>query len=510
MRIYHAEQPTHEVAAAPERTRHRRPRGRRADAAVAAVAAGLVAAGLTWATWDGAFDHVPLLDRAVAGGFEVVGCALLLAALSSPERRWITRTLPILLLSVTGLVALVALTLWITGTVTDAYPPSFAIWVGAGFAALAGCPLVLRRRPVDRATRPADGRTTGRTTGGTAGRALAWRKAAAVVAVPATIAGAFMQIDQQYGIWPQLGDVLGHSGAISGQQAHDLIGGAATPGSDPPAHGVIVSLDAPASRSHFSHRPGVVFLPPAYFGPGRPTLPVLIMLVGSPGTPINWLRSGHGQSTDDAYAAAHNGRAPVLVVVDQNGSATGDTECIDGPRGNAETYLTVDVPAFITGTLRIQHNPSRWGIAGFSEGGTCALDLVLGHPDIYRHVIDFGGDARPNLGDPAHTLSTLFGGSLAAERAHDPAWLLSTRRYPGVTLWFGAGAGDARDIAVGEQLAAAAVRDGIVTHRFVDPGGHNWQFASAGFAGVLPQLCDEMVTGGLASRLVQPLVQRPR
>ncbi|MGI5239952.1 alpha/beta hydrolase [Dactylosporangium sp. CA-139066] len=482
MRVYHAEEPTDEVPAADGRASRGWPRGRRIGAAAVAVVA---AAGLAAAAWGGAFDRVPLLDRAVAAGFEVVGCALLIAALWSRERRWITRTLPILLLSVAGLVGLIALTLWITGTVTDPYPPSFAIWVGAGFAALAACPLVLRRRPVERAAEPASRPP------------LPWRKAAAVVAVPATLVGAFMLIDQEYGIWPQIGDVLGHSGAVGGQQAHDLIGGATASGNTPPAQGVIVDLDAPGTRSHFKHRPGVVFLPPAYFGPGRATLPVLIMMVGSPGTPINWLKSGHAQATDDAYAAAHHGRAPVLVVVDQNGSATGDTECVDGPQGNAETYLTVDVPAFITGTLHIQHNPWSWAIVGFSEGGTCALDLVLGHPDIYRHAIDFGGDARPNLGNPEHTLSVLFGGNAAAQQAHDPGHLLSTRRYPGVTLWFGAGADDAKGIAIGQQLAADATRDGIVTHRFVDAGGHNWQFASAGFAWVLPQLCDEMVTSRL-------------
>ncbi|MER7008714.1 alpha/beta hydrolase-fold protein, partial [Dactylosporangium sp. NPDC000555] len=396
MGIDHAEETTRELPAAPARSRHRRPRGRRA---VAWAAAALATAGLTWAAWAGTFDRVPLLDRAVAGGLEVAGCALLLVAWWGRERRWVTRTLPLLLLSVAVLVGLIALTLWMTGTVTDAYPPTFALWVGAGFAALAGCPLVLRRR-----------RT---------GPAVAWRRATAVAAVPLTLAGAFTLIDQQYGIWPQIGDVLGHSGVIDGQQAHDLIGGAVGgPGGAPPAHGVIVSLDAPATRSHFRHRPGVVFLPPAYFGPGRATLPVLVMLVGSPGTPINWLKSGHAQDTDDAYAAEHNGRAPVLVVVDQNGSATGDTECVDSPLGNAETYLTADVPAFVTGTLHIEHTASSWGIVGFSEGGTCALDLVLGHPDIYRHVVDFGGDARPNLGSPAHTLSALFGGSVAAQQAH--------------------------------------------------------------------------------------------
>ncbi|GAA3296579.1 alpha/beta hydrolase-fold protein [Dactylosporangium vinaceum] len=480
--IDEAAERTRDLAASPPRGRHRHGRGRTVAMAVAWVAAGCAVAGIALAARAGAFDHVPLLDHAVGAGAEAAGGGLLLAAWWSRDRRWITRTLPALLLSIAGVVGLAALVLWATGTVNDAYPPSFALWVGAGFAAVAGCPLVLRRRRCGPAPH----------------RAPAWRRAAAVVAVPVTAAGAFMLIDQQYGIWPQIGDVLGHSGALDAQQAHNLIDGTATPGGHPPAQGVIADLDAPATRSHFQHRSGVVFLPPAYFGPDRATLPVLVMLVGSPGTPINWLKSGHGQSTDDAYAAEHHGRAPVLVVVDQNGSATGDTECVDSPAGNAETYMTVDVPAFITGTLQIQHSSSSWGIAGFSEGGTCALDLVLGHPDIYQHAIDFGGDARPNLGNPQQTLQHLFGGNVAAQQAHDPARLMSTRHYPGVTLWFGAGADDTRGIAVGEQLSAAATHAGIVNHRFVDTGGHNWQFASTGFARVLPQLCDEMVVSRLS------------
>ncbi|MFB9415156.1 alpha/beta hydrolase [Dactylosporangium matsuzakiense] len=480
--IDEAAERTRDLAASPPRGRHRHGRGRTAAMAVAWVAAGCAVAGIAQAARAGALDHVPLLDHAVGAGAEAAGGGLLLAAWWSRDRRWITRTLPALLLSIAGVVGLAALVLWATGTVNDAYPPSFALWVGAGFAAIAGCPLVLRRRR----------------SGPAPHRAPAWRRAAAVVAVPVTAAGAFMLIDQQYGIWPQIGDVLGHSGALDAQQAHNLIDGTATPGGHPPAQGVIADLDAPATRSHFQHRSGVVFLPPAYFGPDRATLPVLVMLVGSPGTPINWLKSGHGQSTDDAYAAEHHGRAPVLVVVDQNGSATGDTECVDSPAGNAETYMTVDVPAFITGTLQIQHSSSSWGIAGFSEGGTCALDLVLGHPDIYQHAIDFGGDARPNLGNPQQTLQHLFGGNVAAQQAHDPARLMSTRHYPGVTLWFGAGADDTRGIAVGEQLSAAATHAGIVNHRFVDTGGHNWQFAGTGFARVLPQLCDEMVVSRLS------------
>jgi S-formylglutathione hydrolase FrmB len=305
-----------------------------------------------------------------------------------------------------------------------------------------------------------------------------------------------MLIVQEYGIWPTVGDVVGHAGVIDGNHAQEIVAGSRTAG--PTSGGVILALDAPSTRSHFHHRPGVVFLPPAYFGPDRANLPVLVMLVGAPGTPINWLTAGSGKLADNTFAAEHHGIAPVLVVVDQNGSAIGDTECVNGPQGNAETYLTVDVPAFITGTLHLRHDPARWGIVGFSEGGTCALDLVLGHPDVYRHLVDLGGDARPTLGDPKHTLTALFGGSVAAMRAHDPSALLAAHRYPGVTAWFAAGADDPGRLAVAKRMAAQARKAGILTEEFIGIGGHNWQFAGNAFVRVLPELCTQLGIVGQA------------
>jgi S-formylglutathione hydrolase FrmB len=490
------QQPTQEVRHVPEAMTPPAVRGRW-RVARAAIAAALVTA-LAVAGWAGALDRVPLLNGTVAAGVEATGAALLVASWWLRDRRWYARVLPGTLLAVGALVGVIAFALWVTETVTDAYPPSFALWVGTSFAAVATCPLVLRH------PRP--------------GRTVAWRKAAVVAAVPLTLAGAFLLIDQEYGIWPQIGDVLGHTGGVVGPQGlRSPVGGGG-----PPRQGVIVRLDAPATRSGFQHRPGVVFLPPAYFGPRGADLPVLVMLVGTPGTPINWLRAGHGQATDDAYAAAHGGVAPVLVVVDQNGSATADTECVDGPRGNAETYLSVDVPAFITGTLHIHADPARWGIVGFSEGGTCALTMVLRHPGIYRHIVDLGGDQQPNLGNPAHTLAALYGGDVTAQREHDPARLLATRHYRGVTAWFGAGVDDGWAITVSGRLAALTRKAEIPTHSFVVPGGHNWQFAEAALAGIFAPLCVDLGcvagpsnapmtlpwTGGLTRRPVLPSPSR--
>jgi S-formylglutathione hydrolase FrmB len=430
-------------------------------AATVALLAGIVVAALT-----GLLDHVSLLNRWAAAGCELAGGGLLIASWLRPDARWLLRSLPILLVSVAVLVGLIALLLRVTGTVTDPYPPSFAVWVFAAFAAIATAPFAASRRA----------------------EPLRWRSLAALAAVALTLTGGFMLIIQEYGIWPTVGDVVGHAGVIDGNRAQEYLAG----GSRSVPGGVILALDAPSTKSHFHHRKGVVFLPPAYFGPDRANLPVLVMLVGAPGTPINWLTAGGGKAADNAFASAHHGVAPVLVVVDQNGSAIGDTECVNGPQGNAETYLTVDVPAFITGTLHLRHNPAQWGIVGFSEGGTCALDVVLGHASVYRHIVDLGGDARPTLGNARHTLTALFGGSVAAEHAHDPTALMAAHHFTGVTAWFAAGADDPGRLAVARRMAAHARTAGIDTHEFIGIGGHNWQFAGNAFIRVLPQLCGQL------------------
>jgi S-formylglutathione hydrolase FrmB len=432
--------------------------------------------GVVWPQFSGWLGGVPLLDPTAATVIEVLGAVALLVTWLGRDRRWRRRSLLVALASAasTGVVAAV---LRLTGTVTDPYPATFAIWVAVAFAAMAGLPLVLRSAG-----------------NGWAGHG---RRVTASMAVPLTATGAFLIINYEYGIWPYARDVFAHVHTVSPEAlalltAPQRYAGVPRGPVIQPPHVIVVGIDPPGTRSHFRHRPGVVVLPPAYFGPQGAHLPVLVMLVGTPGTPINWLRAGHAQAVADAYASAHHGIAPVLVVIDHNGSATADSECVDGPQGAAETYLTLDVPAFLTGELHLVHDADRWGVAGFSEGGTCALDLVLRHPDVYRHLVDLAGDPRPNLGNAGDTLRKLYGGSRAAQQAHDPVWLLATGQYSGVTAWFAAGAGDRARVRTSRRLAVASTGAGILTHEFVGIGGHNWQFAADAFARILAPLCDEM------------------
>ena len=61
-----------------------------------------------------------------------------------------------------------------------------------------------------------------------------------------------------------------------------------------------------------------------------------------------------------------------------------------------------------------------------------------------------------------------------------------------MTAWFAAGSDDPRNLAIARRFAATARRAGIVTHEFTGIGGHNWQFASAAFERILPELAREL------------------
>ncbi|MGI5240468.1 alpha/beta hydrolase [Dactylosporangium sp. CA-139066] len=427
---------------------------------ICAAAVVAVLAGLVLAAGAGLFDGVPLLNPAAATAIELLALAALAGSWARRDARWLTRTLPLLWGSALALTVATMVTLRVTATIRDRYPPIFAVWFALAVAAIAGVPLALSRPGLV-------------------------RRVVAVCAVPLTLAGGLLVVDQVYAVWPNAGDLLGHSHALGGAALNRTLR------ASPPSvreNGLLGEYDMPATVSHFQHRPGYVYLPPAYFTADRPNLPVVVVLAGVPGWTGQWPQAGGAVTTAAGYAAGHHGVAPVLVFVDQNGGTYRDTECVDGPLGNAETFLSVDIPAFVTGTLHVHHEARAWAVVGFSEGGTCATDIVLRHPDVFRHLVDLGGEPRPTLRGPRTTLLQLFDGSAAAERAHDPVHLLATRRYDQVSAWFAAGADDPRGIVAAHQLAQAAAAAGATCHEFTGDGGHNWQFARTAFAQVLPQL----------------------
>ena len=232
-------------------------------------------------------------------------------------------------------------------------------------------------------------------------------------------------------------------------------------------HGVVVSFPIPSTKSHFHARAAQVYLPPAYFESPRPFLPVIELLHGSPGSPPDWTRGGFADVTADKYAAQNSGFAPILVMPDVNGSWTSDSECVNGTRGNAQQYLTIDVRNAIVARFHARSDALGWAIAGLSEGAYCALQIGLRHPELYAAIGDFSGEEGPSV---PGGVQRLFPGTPTQARqlaaGYDPAQIL--RHWNGLVrppIWFEVGAQDVNVKAMA-QLDLHARADDFET-RFV-------------------------------------------
>ena len=282
-----------------------------------------------------------------------------------------------------------------------------------------------------------------------------------------------------------------HTGYFVTPQGHS-VESVWTPPANFSRNGKLTSASIPGPVSAFAARPAKIYLPPAYFAPVAPRLPVLVLLTGQPGTPQDWIGAGRLVAIMDAFAAAHHGLAPVVVIPDPTGSAFADPLCLDSRRGRADTYLSVDVPAWIAKHAAVDLRRQAWAVAGASYGGTCALQLATNHPEVYPTFLDIAGSAEPTLGDHGRTVAEAFGGD---ERAFDrvkPLTLLRTRNYRASSgaIVVGTSDVDARDDA--KRVSEAAKSAGMDSHFSELPGAHDWWLFSAALAHELPFLARKM------------------
>lgn len=363
---------------------------------------------------------------------------------------------------------------WLVGDVANAFDvalsPVSRAWVAAGFAGVAVAAVSLAR------SRPA-------------------RRAGAVGAAVLFVLVGAVGVNADFGQYPTLASIVGASSfpdlpgaALDAQRTSTAPAGAAVSGE--PGKGLVGAVTIPATVSHFAARQALVYLPPAALVPDPPALPVLVMLSGQPGSPENLFLAGHVDSELDAFAEEHSGLAPIIVVPDQLSAPDVNPMCVDSAIGNSATYLTVDVPAWIRANLHVEDAPGGWGIAGFSQGGTCSIQLGAAHPELFGAILDISGELEPKVGSPAHTTAVGFAGDSAAYEAAKPLAILSANApYAATTAIFGAGALDTKYtpwIATVEKAAAAA---GMTTTLLSSPGtAHDWYTVRTVFREALPDL----------------------
>jgi enterochelin esterase-like enzyme len=252
-----------------------------------------------------------------------------------------------------------------------------------------------------------------------------------------------------------------------------------------PAVGEVGSVVIPGTRSHFDARPAIVYLPPAALVGHPRRLPVVVALSGQSrhAAPSDVIGGGRIAAIMDGIARRHGGVAPIVVVPDQLGAGPRNPMCVDSPLGNVATYLTVDVRRWITTHLPVAADRKDWTIAGFSEGGTCSIQLGAGRPDMFGSLVDVSGEEAPQNGSIAHTIAVGFRNSRARYAAASPFRLLAAHHYTGTQAYFAVGALDTHYGAVAPVMAAHARAAGMTTHlRRLAGLKHNWLTGTEGLA----------------------------
>src|SRR6516164_5363178 len=378
--------------------------------------------------------------------------------------RWLAIWVPLIVMAAGGVTAVLT---WLINNVwrpfPDVLPFTIVLW---SWVALAGLALALVRLPLLR-TWP--------------------RRAAAIAAGVLVLAAAANQVNGYYQAYPSLRVALApwldpipeFTGtrtvpevvAKPGQTLESIW----HPRSGMPQTGAVYQATIPGVRSRFAARPGYLYLPPAYLARPRPQLPVLVLLAGQPGDPRAWLDSGQVQAMMDGFADRHDGLAPVVVMPDDLGSEFANPLCLNSRLGQVQTYLTVDVPDWITSHLQVRPPGRGWAIGGFSEGGTCAIQLSTQAPRLYRFFVDISGQIEPTLGSRQLTISRAFGGDAAAFARVDPILVLARTRFPRTAGVFVGGADDRVYTPQQHSMYLAARHAGITVTFMELPGGHDWR-----------------------------------
>lgn len=237
--------------------------------------------------------------------------------------------------------------------------------------------------------------------------------------------------------------------------------------------GTVVELPLPGPVSGFGTHTALAYLPPQYFTEPARRFPVVYLLHGSPGAPVDWFRAARAAAAGRSVADLG---APVILVAPRASRGwSDDSECVDRPTERVETYLIDDVVPGVDRLLRTLPRRTSRAVVGNSAGGFCALNLGLRHRDVFSGIGDLSGYDHPTYDGG---MVGLFGrrrdlaGLVASETpsVYAPHLTASPRMW----VWLDSGRADVLPLRELRRLEGVLRRDGESVQLKVRPGGHEY------------------------------------
>jgi len=241
--------------------------------------------------------------------------------------------------------------------------------------------------------------------------------------------------------------------------------------------GYLMRLVVTGPRSHIT-RAVYVFLPPQYFQAAYRAyrFPVIELIHGQPGQPQDWITVVGVTDTFNRLLADNAAQPAVLVMPDANGGQQISLQCLNQAGGAQDlTYLAVDLPTQIAGSLRVLPPGPGWGLAGYSEGGFCTANMALRYPHRYGFAGVLSGYFTPDDNELASRLVNPFGGNTRLREQNTPRDEIQKLPVSAVIprFWLGAGAADRQDVAGTEAFWQELRQRGDNAPLTLTPGGRH-------------------------------------
>ncbi|WP_295782862.1 esterase [uncultured Microbacterium sp.] len=333
------------------------------------------------------------------------------------------------------------------------------------------------------------------------------RRVAGAIAILASLLAGALGVNASYGVTHNLAAILGvqalDPASLPSQEA--TTGDPATlyqrwqPPADMAAKGTVSALTGSTRipTGQYAARDASLYLPPAALVPNPPALPLMVFMMGQPGSPDPTSLA----KALDAFAAQNRGLAPIAIVVDQLTAPDRDPACVDSATfGAVSTYINDLVPQWALKNLNIVTDHRYWTIGGFSNGGSCAAMYGAKHPDVWGQMLDVMGNEFPGSEHVAQTVTDVYKGDAAAFQANKPSVLMAAAppgTFAGHTAVFTWGSADTTygPGQLANSQAAQAAGFTTLTH-IVEGGGHTGETLDASLAWAIPALASAL---GLAA-----------
>ena len=189
----------------------------------------------------------------------------------------------------------------------------------------------------------------------------------------------------------------GGAGAAPGSAALGIVSAGAIAStqpwlaSRPSGQGQVVSftLPSPWRGSSQTTSPVWIYLPPGYAS-GVQRYPVIYTV---PWDLTHWTMGIHVTALLDQAITAGTLPPSIVAFVDLAGGPFPNSECANSYDGRewTDTYVASTVVRYVDSHYRTIADPRARTIAGYSQGGFCAANLLLRHPDVFRQAVIFAG-----------------------------------------------------------------------------------------------------------------------